>query len=488
MNEAKRGADDALNPLKTAWSAGEEAKTGGSFRLPLGWAIGALAAIFMIVVGTVAWLVINRSEKAMSDLLAEKGASLLMALESALRTGMRGAAGLQLQPMLGEMTRSPDIEFVAVTMPDGVILAHSDRARIGENLNFEDEALDLEALASLDPQDDEKWRVAKVEGKRMFLLYRRFTLGSKDWDRDVPEPIIFLGMDISPFEITNAQNRSYIIMLCAATLAAGIACLLAVTYAQRASESRKKQRLAEGKLARLESEMRRQEKLAAIGTLAAGVAHEIRNPLSSIKGYATYFKQKFSENSEDREAADVMLNEANRLNRVISDLLSLSAQGSLKLKPIDLTLVATHVTRLLRQNAKSRKISVETRFAARIPLVMADMEKISQALLNICLNAFDAMGEGGSLLVAISGGKNRVCLLARDTGSGIPPEIMEKIFDPYFTTKGSGTGLGLPMAHKIVREHNGEIDATSRVKTAETDGETIFKIWLPVAVQGARQD
>ncbi|MBD5608084.1 MAG: two-component system sensor histidine kinase ZraS, partial [Desulfovibrio sp.] len=239
---------------------------------------------------------------------------------------------------------------------------------------------------------------------------------------------------------------------------------------------------------RLESEMRRQEKLAAIGTLAAGVAHEIRNPLSSIKGYATYFKQKFPENSEDSEAADVMLNEANRLNRVISDLLSLSAQGSLKLKPIDLTAVANHVLRLLRQNAKSRKITIETKFAARIPLVMADMEKISQALLNICLNAFDAMGEGGTLTVAISGGKNRVCLLARDTGSGIPPEIMEKIFDPYFTTKGSGTGLGLPMTHKIVREHNGEIDATSRVGTAGTDGETIFKIWLPAAPRGDRQD
>lgn len=485
----QRLEDAAVNPLKTVWAVSEGDEEDSSSPARLGWLLGALAAVLAAAVGFVAFLAIKRSETAMSDLLAEKGSSLLGVLESALRTGMRGPAGLQLQALLEEMTRSPDIEFVAVTMPDGVILAHSDRGRIGETLWLEGAPLDVESLAALDPGELEKWRVARAEGKRLFLLYRHFTLGHKDWASDVPEPTIFLGMDISPFEITRGQNRGYIIMLCLAVALVGFVCLLASAYARRASESRRKQRQAEGEVERLEKEIRRQEKLAAIGTLAAGVAHEIRNPLSSIKGYATYFKQKFPEDSEDREAAAAMLNEANRLNRVISDLLGLSARGELKLKPADLAAATAHVARLLRQNAASRGVNVIVRLAPRIPPALADMERISQALLNLCLNSLDAMSDGGTLTVAVSGGKNRICLIVRDTGSGIPPEIMEKIFDPYFTTKGSGTGLGLPMVYKIVRAHNGGVDVSSRIAGPSSPGGTIFRIWLPVAREsGANEE
>lgn len=483
------GAQADQNILKRAWAAfyaPADDDRPHSVQ-PLGWLLGSFGLILFLSVALLAYFSIKRSETAMSDLLAEKGTSLLMVLESALRTGMRGAVGLQLQPLLQEMTRSPDIEFVAVTMPDGTILAHSDRARIGENLRLDGDQLLGEAeLAALAPGDEEKWQILQIEGKRIFLLFRHFTLGHKDWAKDVPEPTIFLGMDISPFEITRTQNRNYVFMLCVVTFLIGLIGLMTLYYAERAKESGKKQKLAEREIVRLETEMRRQEKLAAIGTLAAGVAHEIRNPLSSIKGYATYFRQKFAEDSEDREAANVMLNEVTRLNRVISDLLGLSAQKKLQLKPVNIELVINHVVRLLRQNATNREISIDRKFARTIPPALVDMERLSQALLNLCLNGFDAMKNGGHLTLAVSGGKNRICILVKDTGCGIPPEIMEKIFDPYFTTKGSGTGLGLPMVHKIIREHNGEIDVSSSL--ADEHGEnvgTIFRIWMPVAHHGA---
>ena len=446
--------------------------------------LAGIAIFLAIVIGLVSWMIYKRSEEGMAELLQEKGAALLNVFEGALRTGMAGESGLHLQTLLNEMARNGDIEFVAVTMPDGTIIAHSDKGRIGEYLNLEGEQATLERMAKLAPLDREKSVIGDFEGQRVFLIYRHFTMGRKDWDKSVPEPVIFLGLEVSPFEITNEQNRSYVTILAIVTMLVVLCGLLALSFAQRAAESRRKQRHAEVEVHRLEAEVRRNEKLAAVGTLAAGVAHELRNPLSSIKGYATYFSQHFPEGSEDREAAVIMVNEVNRLNRVITDLLGLSRPDSTALKPVQAELVAGHVLRLLRHNAAQKRISLETRFCRRKGQIMGDMERLSQALLNICLNAIEAMPEGGRLELAISVTRDRLCLMTRDNGVGISPEILTRIFDPYFTTKNSGTGLGLPMAHKIIMAHKGEIDIYSQVAKDGEPGCTIFRIWLPLISGG----
>ncbi|MDE6734672.1 MAG: two-component system sensor histidine kinase ZraS, partial [Desulfovibrio sp.] len=260
-------------------------------------------------------------------------------------------------------------------------------------------------------------------------------------------------------------------------------------------ESRRRQYRAEGKVHELEEEVRRREKLAAIGTMAAGVAHEVRNPLSSIKGYATYFRQRFSEGSEEREAASIMVREVNRLNRVITDLLGLSRPSYVKPGSVDLGAIVTHVLRLIRQTAAERHVDIVCRTSRRVPKVYVDMERLGQALLNLCLNALDAMPDGGTLTIAIARAKNSVCLMVRDTGTGMSPDTLDHIFDPYFTTKGSGTGLGLPLVHKLVTAHGGRISVSSREAVPGRNGaqgkpgETIFRIWLPLAPEeehGAR--
>lgn len=447
----------------------------------LGWILGSFAIIFVVVVFLVAYLAISRSEEAMSNLLAEKGSSLLKVFESALKTGMKGESGLQIQVLLEEMAKAPDIEFVAVTMPDGIILAHSDKSRIGEIMQMKGQILAAEQMAALNPSDSEQWLMTKAEGRRVFLLYRHFTLDQKDWSDNLPQPTIFLGLDVSPFEITRSQNRSYVAMLSIVTLLVGLAGLLALCYAQRAADSKQSQRMAEKEVRRLEEEVRRNEKLAAIGTLAAGVAHEIRNPLSSIKGYATYFSEKFPAGSDDREAAQVMVREAERLNRVITDLLGLSKPGDIQLKPVCVQNVAEHVLRLLRQNAFNANIRLVFCKALKIPDVPADMEKLSQALLNLCLNSLDAMKNGGTLTIAISGGRKKICIMVCDTGSGISPDIAGCIFDPYFTTKSTGVGLGLPMSYKIIKLHKGQLEVRSFADNAfASQIKTIFYIWLPV--------
>lgn len=449
-------------------------------------ALAAIAIILALVIALVSFMIYKRSESAMSELLAEMGSSLVNVLESALRTGMTGESGLHLQTLLGEMARSPDIEFVAVAMPDGTIIAHSDRERIGEILRHSDFDLALEQTALLDPGEKTRWAVTEMEGKRVFLVYRYFTMGHKNWDRSVPEPVIFLGINFSPFEITNAQTRSYVTILALVIMLVVFCGLVALSFAQRAAESGRRRRHAEREVRRLEAEVRRNEKLAAVGTLAAGVAHEIRNPLSSIKGYATYFRQRFPEGSEDREAASVMVKEVERLNRVITDLLGLSRPDAVDLKPVSLEYVVEHVMRLLRRDAAERNVAVIPRLARNLAPIMGDMERLSQALLNICINAMEAMPkEGGKLEIAIGRGKNKLCLMTRDNGKGIPPENMGRIFEPYFTTKSSGTGLGLAMVHKIIRAHKGEIEVVSRKGASGAGGGwvTIFRIWLPISTE-----
>lgn len=472
------------NPLREIWtkiqSPQQEAEVSIEERLgrkTYRFVLAIIAIFLAIVIALVSWMIYKRSEAAMADLLAEKGTSLLNVFEGALRTGMASQTGLHLQTLLGEISSSNDIEFLAVTMPDGTIIAHSDRSRIGDAILHNDLELDLQKMERLAPAEKEKWLVTNMEGKRVFLIYRHFTMGNKNWDKEVPEPTIFLGLEVSPFEITNAQNRSYVTVLALVTMLVVLCGLIALSFAQRSAISSRKRRHAEKEVERLEAEVRRTEKLAAVGTLAAGVAHEIRNPLSSIKGYATYFRQRFPENSEDREAADVMVREVDRLNRVITDLLGLSRPDRSNLKPVRLEYVIDHVTRLIRHNAAEKNILVSTRIAPGLPLAMGDMERLSQALLNLCLNAIEAMPDGGKLEIAASATRDRISLVIRDNGSGIPPEIMTSIFDPYFTTKSSGTGLGLPMVYKIIKAHMGEIDVTSN----EEDGwATTFRIWLPV--------
>lgn len=455
--------------------------------MPLGWMLGSTVMILILAMTFATYLSIRRSEEAMATLLAEKGASLIMAFESSLRTGFKGESGVRLQTLLEEMARSPDIEFVAVAMPDGTIVAHSERGRLGEILLMQGENMDESRMAELAPGDDIRWTTIRMEGRRVFVVYRNFLPESGAWPSDLPQPTIFLGLDVFPFEITRSQNRSYATALGIVTFLMALACLLTVSFAQRANESRRRQDKAESKVHELEEEVRRSEKLAAIGTMAAGVAHEIRNPLSSIKGYATYFRQRFSEGSEEREAAAIMVREVNRLNRVITDLLGLSRPSYVKPCSVELADIVNHVLRLIRQNAEERNVEVAFRSSGKLPRVYVDMERMGQALLNLCLNALDAMPVGGRLTIAGARARDSVCLMVADNGTGMSGETLKHIFDPYFTTKGSGTGLGLPLAYKIVSAHGGRISVYSREGGQGRPGETIFRLWLPVAPEEERE-
>lgn len=228
----------------------------------------------------------------------------------------------------------------------------------------------------------------------------------------------------------------------------------------------------------LKKEVLRKERLASLGSLAAGVAHEIRNPLSSIKGFATYFKDRYRDIPEDQKTADIMIKEVERLNRVVGQLLEFARPMDVVRKPVNLVETIRHSIEMIRSQAYAKGVRIDTDDMPTGPLtVHIDQDKIGQVLLNVYLNAMEAMNDGGTLTVWTENDtvNSNVILYVSDTGHGIPGQDLSRVFDPYFTTKQSGTGLGLAIVHKILEAHSGQIKITS----TEEQGTTV-SIILPV--------
>ncbi|MBN2033054.1 MAG: PAS domain-containing protein [Deltaproteobacteria bacterium] len=221
----------------------------------------------------------------------------------------------------------------------------------------------------------------------------------------------------------------------------------------------------------LKREIETSRRLASLGRLAAGVAHEIRNPLSSIKGLATYFKERYKDHQEDKNTADIMINEVDRLNRAVTQLLELARPVALQKKQTSIRALIQHSLKTIEREASSRGILTRADLSSSPNEVLIDPDKMSQILLNLCINALEAMNQGGTLSVSCveeAGGK-RFKILIRDTGSGIEQKDLEHIFDPYFTTKQTGTGLGLAIVHNIVQAHGGEV----KVESEPGEGTTV---------------
>jgi len=225
---------------------------------------------------------------------------------------------------------------------------------------------------------------------------------------------------------------------------------------------------------RLQAEIRRTEKLAAVGGLAAGIAHEIRNPLSSIKGIATYFRDKFSPASADMETAEVMIREVDRLNRVIGELLEFARPPELKIKRVVISDLISHSIKLVRQDANARQVKIQLPEIASEDTIELDPDRFLQCLLNLYLNAIQAMEKDGILTVRFFLEDRSAIIEVADTGHGIGHADQKHIFDPYYTTKPEGTGIGLAIVHKIVEAHAGHV----RVSSTAGKG-TTFRIILP---------
>lgn len=528
---------------------------------------------------------INRQRDNNVKLLIEKGAALIRSFEAGTRAGIFDyGEARQLQKLLYETAKQPDIKFLLVANSHGTIIAHSDFQLNGEKLNLviQGQPLDISKVAG---SNDLYWQIVDIgDGNPFFLLFRKFApLGTSNVrlkiskfsnsvkpkgiiDIEVPERIILAAFDIgSILEVEKLHARNVIItgvvLFIASIVGVCFVFFMQGYRSTRTSLSRIKvfsdtlvQNLPIGLVAlnykykivminnfaksillidentpdnlidhtvipeklynklktlnkdnklieeqidceikngqilpleisasvlkdhehelsgyiclfkdlsevqELKKEVERSRRLVSVGKLAAGVAHEIRNPLSSIKGFATYFKERYQEVAEDQQIANIMIQEVDRLNLVVGQLLEFARPVTISVINIEIKPFFENSLKLIELRAEKAGVQINSNLPEADVFFRFDPDQISQVLLNVYINAIDAMDGGGSLSVCvlINDAGNGLSIQIGDTGSGIPEEDLEHIFDPYFTTKSSGTGLGLAISHNIIEQHGGD--------------------------------
>jgi two-component system, NtrC family, sensor histidine kinase AtoS len=216
------------------------------------------------------------------------------------------------------------------------------------------------------------------------------------------------------------------------------------------------------RLKRLEAQIRQTQRLADLGTLAAGMAHEIRNPLSAIKTYVALLPQKIDKPGFLEKFQRTVPREINRLNTLIEELLELSRPPKYNFQRTDIKALIQQSIELLETNFKRKKIDCQSEIPEDLPWLMIDSDQLEKAFINLMQNSAQAMPDGGTITINVLHKDKWIVLDFWDTGHGFLPELAQNIFTPFFTTKAKGTGLGLAITHKVISEHGGQIDATSQ--------------------------
>lgn len=452
-----------------------------------------IIGVFLVLVPIFIFITIDNikahNERAV-ELLKGRGSALIRSFEAGTRTGMLAMRweAAKVQRLLTETAFQPDIEYIMITDGQGRILGHSTASHTGGVYG------NMPDVSAMDVETDVSHReIQDHQNRNIFEVYKKFTPSRfhrqgkfrrfhgglfmerpnkppPDWCRahflkgsgrmgPEPEQFIFAGFSMDKIEAARREYLRHVIMTGVILFSIGCAGMFSLFVMQAYRSARKS-------INSLEKEVERSRRLAAIGKLAAGVAHEIRNPLSSIKGFATYFKERFEDSGEEKKTAMVMIDEVERLNRAVTQLLEFAGPVSVDKTDLDINELLDHSLRLVQNDLDAKQIRHECSILTRKKTARLDRDRMNQILLNLYLNAIDAMDAGGRLSVTISdapggGGDNHLVFAVSDTGKGIGEEDIEHIFDPYFTTRSTGTGLGLAVVHKITETLGGEITVDS---------------------------
>jgi two-component system NtrC family sensor kinase len=243
------------------------------------------------------------------------------------------------------------------------------------------------------------------------------------------------------------------------------------------------------KLSEAQRQVYQTQKLAAVGQLAAGVAHEINNPLTGVLSYSSFLLKRVTDKPELKEDLEVIVRETQRCRGIVKGLLDFARPSAPEKHPSDINDIVERAIRIVHAQLAGHRVDLQKHLRADLPMVQVDANQIQQILVNLLLNANDALGEGGGTIALVTNFKTNgggapaqpaaVEISVTDTGCGIPAAHLERIFEPFFSTKGrKGTGLGLAVAWGIVEKHNGRIEVESDVGKGTT-----FRVLLPIGEQ-----
>jgi len=419
------------------------------FRPPL-WFVAAAALAFLVL----GLLLFGRDWRRERDYLGElhlwRGEALISSLEVLSRAHPDDP---ELQDFWDSLADEEEVIFIALTDGQGRLLAWSGRLKPPPELFESSEEVRRPSSEPLRPG----FRLAEAGGRKMGLVQRRFRpqplhrrgMMMRGRPSAAATPVIraWVGFDLGALDRLGAHRVRSAALFSGLFGLTGLAVALALFAGYNV-------RLTSRLYQEVKAELSRKERLAALGQLAAGLAHEIRNPLGAIDGLCRHLLSRTP--TEDREALEVMLASVDRLNRAVTGFLSYAKPLEMKTAPLELGGLVRRTASLVAHDAKAG--GVELTLDLEEAWIDGDEPLLAQALLNLYLNAIEAAGPvpgGGRLEVSLKKADRRARLTFLDNGPGFSPEQLAHPFAPYFTTKAAGTGLGLALAEKAVRAHAG---------------------------------
>lgn len=352
-----------------------------------------------------------------------------------------------IQRAISDMGLREDIRYISVLDSSLNVLAHTDQVLVGkrEEDPFLKNSLQGERLLSR--------HYRSSQGEDIFEVVKSFSM------KDQAMGLIRIGY--SPKEIYPVldQIKKNIALSVFFFLILGISAITLIWVNQNRNFRKMKE---------MEDRVQLAERLSSLGHLAAGVAHEIRNPLNAMGMGLQRLKREFLPTEESKRGEyvaflELILKETRRVNEIIEQFLTLSRPFQLNVRESSLPDLLKNMVTFFEGEASSLGITLHSEILSDLPLLKLDPEKLTQALINIMKNGMQAMGHGGTLRVEAKSTKNHVEIIISDSGSGILPEQMDKIFNYYYTTKEKGVGLGLPIAHRIIEAHHGQLNIESRL-------------------------